>query len=205
MWDQRLVVVGRGKAGVSVTLLEDGELIELMGRRDSTALMGLYDRYNRLAFALAYRIVGDPSLAEEVVQDAFLLAWNRAETFDHGRGGNVRGWLMTIVHNRSIDMRRKHLDGKPRSVPVEDVEQQLSTPDAWNEVSQRATGVEVRSALAQLPDEQRRAIEYAYFDDLTHHEIAEREGAPLGTVKGRLRLGLKRLYSVMSTSGEVSA
>ena len=111
---------------------------------------------------------------------------------------------MTIVHNRSIDMRRKHFDGKPRSVPVEDVEQKLSTPDAWAEISAKVTGEQVRAALRQLPDEQRRAIELSYFDDLTHFEIAEREGAPLGTVKGRLRLGLKRLYSVMSTSGEVS-
>ncbi|MEJ7838528.1 MAG: sigma-70 family RNA polymerase sigma factor [Thermomicrobiales bacterium] len=185
-------------------LLDDGELIQLMSHRDSQALMGLYDRYNRLAFALAYRIVGDPSLAEEVVQDAFLLAWNRADSFDRDRGGNVRGWLMTIVHNRSIDMRRKHLDGKPRHVPVEDVEQRLATPDAWGQVATSITGEEVRAALKQLPDEQRRAIELAYFDDMTHFEIAEHEGAPLGTVKGRLRLGLKRLYTVMSTSGEAS-
>jgi RNA polymerase sigma-70 factor (ECF subfamily) len=184
--------------------LDDGELMQLMSRRDSQALMTLYDRYNRLAFALAYRIVGDPSIAEEVVQDAYLLAWNRAETFDHDRGGNVRGWLMTIVHNRSIDMRRKHFDGKPRNVPVEDVEQKLATPDAWGQVSANITGEQVRAALGQLPPDQRRAIELAYFDDMTHHQIAEQEGTPLGTVKGRLRLGLKRLYTVMSTSGEAS-
>jgi len=185
-------------------VLNDGKLIQMMSVRDSQALMTLYDRYNRLAFALAYRIVGDPFFAEEVVQDAFLLAWNRAETFDHDRGGNVRGWLMTIVHNRSIDMRRKQYDGKPRMVPLEDVEQKLSTPDAWAEISSRVTGEQVREALKQLPLEQRRAIELAYFDDMTHHQIAEHEGTPLGTVKGRLRLGLKLLYSVMSTSGEVS-
>ena len=182
--------------------LDDSELIRSMSQRDSQALMGLYDRYNRLAFALAYRIVGDPSLAEEIVQDAFLLAWNRAETFYHDRGGNVRGWLMTIVHNRSIDMRRKYLDGKPRNVPVEDVEQKLATPDAWGEVATRITGEQVRSAMAELPIDQRRTIELAYFDGMTHHEIAAQEGTPLGTVKGRLRLGLKRLQTVMSTSGE---
>lgn len=187
-----------------MTVLEDGELMQAMSRRDSSALMVLYDRYNRLAFALAYRIVGDPSLAEEVVQDAFLLAWNRAETFDIDRGGNARGWLMTIVHNRSIDMRRKNLDGKPRQVPVDDVEHLLSTPDAWGEVAANATNDQVRQALSQLPEEQRRAIELAYFDDMTHHEIAVQEGTPLGTIKGRLRLGLKRLYTVMSASGEAS-
>lgn len=188
-----------------MTELDDGELIARIANRNPSALMALYDRYNRLAFALAYRIVGDPSLAEEVVQDAFLLAWNRSETFSVDRGGNVRGWLMTIVHHRAIDMRRKHFDGKPQQVDVDDVQQHLSTPDAWNEVAQRATGEQVRTALQELPVEQRRAIELAYFDDLTHHEIAEREGAPLGTIKGRLRLGLKRLHTVMSTSGEVSA
>jgi RNA polymerase sigma-70 factor (ECF subfamily) len=183
----------------------DGELIEAIAAHDPQGLMDLYDRYNRLAFALAYRIVGDPSLAEEVVQDAFLLAWNRSETFRHDRGGNIRGWLLTIVHNRSIDMRRKHLDNKPRHVDVADVDQLLATPDAWGAVSRSLTGQQVRNALDQLPPEQRRAIELAYFEDMTHHEIAAREGAPLGTVKGRLRLGLKRLYTLMSTSGEMSA
>jgi RNA polymerase sigma-70 factor (ECF subfamily) len=186
-----------------VTVIDDGKLILAMSSREHPALMSLYDRYNRLAFALAYRIVGDPSLAEEVVQDAFLLAWNRASTFDPDRGGNVRGWLMTIVHNRAIDMRRKNFDGKPRLVQVEDVEQQLSAPDAWIEVAANATKEQVREALRQIPEEQRRAIELAYFDGMTHHEIADQEGAPLGTIKGRLRLGLKRLYTVMSESGEV--
>src|SRR5688572_20236161 len=97
--------------------------------------MALYDRYNRLSFGLALRILDNPAMAEEAVQDAFLQVWNRATSFDTNRGSNVRGWLMTIVHNRSIDLRRRDIDRKPRSVPLEDMEQRLSSPDAWREVS----------------------------------------------------------------------
>lgn len=164
--------------------------------------MMLYERYGRLSFALAYRIVGDPSLAEEVVQDAFLQVWNRATTFDHARGGNVRGWLMTIVHHRSIDFRRRDLDRKPTNVPLEDVENVLSVPDVWGAVSASLTRDSMRAAVDTLPRDQRRAIELAFFDGLTHNEIAEQENAPLGTIKGRLRLGMRKLRLVLTEAND---
>lgn len=187
-----------------MTASEDGDLILAIARRDAEALMAMYDRYGRLSFALAYRIVGDPSLAEEVVQDAFLQVWNRASTFDLARGSNVRGWLMTIVHNRSIDFRRRDLDRRPAHVPIDDVDDLLSVPDVWGDVSATLTREQMRAAVDTLPRDQRRAIELAFFDGLTHSEIAEREHAPLGTIKGRLRLGLRKLRSVLTATGEFS-
>ena len=180
-----------------VSDLTDVDLIQATATGDATALMALYDRYNRLAFGLAYRILGNPSLAEEAVQDAYLQVWNRATSFDVARGSNVRGWLMTIVHNRSIDIRRRDIDQKPRHVPLEDAENQLSVPDVWGEVSANLTQETMRSAVATLPQDQRRTIELAFFEGLSHGEIAERERAPLGTVKGRMRLGLKKLRTVL--------
>ena len=184
--------------------LSDIDLILATGHGDSNALMSLYDRYNRLAFGLAYRILGNPSLAEEAVQDAFFQVWNRASSFDVARGTNVRGWLMTIVHNRSIDIRRRDIDHKPAHIPLDDAGNQLSTPDVWGDVSATLTQEAMRAAVATLPLEQRRTIELAYFEGLSHGEIAEREHQPLGTVKGRMRLGLRRLRTVL-TSQDPSA
>jgi RNA polymerase sigma-70 factor (ECF subfamily) len=178
--------------------VSDIALIEAAARGESPALMALYDRYNRLAFGLAWRIVGNPSLAEEVVQDAFLQAWNKAGTFDPARGANVRGWLMTIVHNRAIDTRRSAIDRKPAHVPLDDLEFRLAVPDVWQDVAATLTRESMRDAVATLPDDQRRTIELAYFEGLSHGEIAEREQAPLGTVKGRMRLGLRKLRATLT-------
>jgi RNA polymerase sigma-70 factor, ECF subfamily len=180
-----------------VTEPGDEELIAAVARRDSSAVVTLYDRYGRLAFALAYRILEDATLAEETVQDAFLQVWRRANTFDPTRGGNVRAWFLTIVHNRAIDARRRYIDRRPRPVPLENVEAVLSVPDVWREVSARLTRDEVRAAVDILPAEQRQAIELAFFEGLTHQEISQRINAPLGTVKGRLRLGLKKVHATL--------
>jgi len=175
----------------------DIDLILATGTGDASALMSLYDRYNRLAFGLAYRILGNPALAEEAVQDAYLQVWNRASSFDVARGTNVRGWLMTIVHNRSIDIRRRDIDHKPMHIPLDDAGNQLATPDAWREVSATLTHETMRAAIDTLPADQRRTIELAFFEGLSHGEIAERERQPLGTVKGRMRLGLRKLRTVL--------
>lgn len=179
--------------------------IALMARiasRETEGLRALYDRYGRTAFALAYRVTGDASAAEEVVQDAFETVWNKARSFDPDRGGNVRGWLMTIVHRRSIDYRRRELDRPPRNLPLDSMDQVLSTPDVWKEVSASLLGDQVRHALTTLPDDQRRVIDLAYFEGLSHGEIADRENVPLGTVKGRLRLGLRKLSGVLGSAGD---
>ena len=189
-----------------MTTPEDNELIQAVARRDSNALMLLYDRYNRLCFAVAYRIVNDPSQAEEVVQDAFLQVWDRATTFDLARGGNLRGWLLTIVHHRAIDSRRRNHDRQVGQTTLEDVEHLLSTPDAWQDVAAMLTREQVRVAIDTLPPDQSRVIRLAYFEGLSHGEIAERESAPLGTVKGRIRLGLKKLHAeLLAPMGRATA
>lgn len=181
----------------------DDDLILGVARRDPAALMNLHDRYARLAFGLAYRILGEAGAAEEVVQDAFMLVWRRATLFDAspGRGqGKARSWLMTIVHNRAIDIyrRRSSRNGDNQTQPIDELENELSTPDIWGDVAQTLDRERVRAAVAALPAEQRAAIELAYFEGLTHREIAERSGTPLGTVKGRLRLGLQKLYGLLA-------
>lgn len=157
------------------------------GRLD--ALEELYERYKTMAYSIAYRITGDASLAEDVVQDAFLGAWRGASGYAVGRG-SVKTWIMSIVHHRAIDAvrRRRPVAELPDpNLPAPDV---LTSPDVWPEVAGRLDAVEVRAALATLTDVQREAIELAYFSGLTQSEVAERTGAPLGTVKSRMRLGL---------------
>jgi RNA polymerase sigma-70 factor (ECF subfamily) len=175
----------------------DDELIAAVARGDHTALLGLYDRHGRVAYGLAYRILGDAGAAEEAVQDAFLRVWRRAATFDPERGA-VRSWLLTIAHRCAIDLLRKRAGGPPVVAGLDEMAERQATPDAWKEVSERLDSERVRGAVATLPGEQRRAIEMAFFDGLTHREIAERDGLPLGTVKGRLRLGLRRLYGLLT-------
>lgn len=180
--------------------ISDDELIAAIAHGDHPALLALYDRHGRLGYGLAYRMLGESGAAEEAVQDAFLRVWRRAATFDAARG-SVRSWLMTIVHHCAIDLHRKRA-GAPNVVAgLDDIAEQTPAPDAWSEVASKLDREQVRAAVATLPPEQRRAIELAYFDGLTHREIAERDGLPLGTVKGRLRLGLQRLYTALAEPG----
>ena len=175
----------------------DDELITAVARGDHPALLALYDRHGRIAYGLAYRILGDAGAAEEAVQDAYLRVWRRASTFDASRGG-ARSWLLTIVHHCAIDLLRRRAGAPPVVAGLDEMADRRSVPDAWSEVSGRIESERVRTAVETLPGEQRRAIEMAFFDGLTHREIAERDGLPLGTVKGRMRLGLKRLSSLLA-------
>ena len=174
----------------------DDELIAAVARGDQPALLALYDRHGRMGYGLAYRILGDAGAAEEAVQDAYLRVWRRAATFDAARG-NARSWLLTIVHHCAIDLVRRRTGAPPVRAGLDQMADRQSVPDAWSEVSERFESERVRSAVETLPGEQRRAIEMAFFDGLTHREIAERDGLPLGTVKGRMRLGLKRLSGLL--------
>ena len=178
----------------------DNDLMTGIARGDHPALLALYDRYGRIAYGLAYRILGDAGAAEEAVQDAYLRLWRRAASFDATRGG-ARSWLLTIVHHCAIDLLRRRAGAPPVVAGLDEMAELRSVPDAWSEVSGRIEWARVRTAVETLPGEQRRAIEMAFFDGLTHREIAERDGLPLGTVKGRLRLGLKRLQSVLAEPG----
>ncbi len=176
---------------------DDAALLQGIVRQEPAALMALYDRYGRLAFGLAYRTLGDAGIAEEAVQDAFMLVWRRAGTFDPSRGSGVRAWLLTIVHHKAIDLRRRH----GRATTMDDIDQAesvLAAPDVWQAVGQHLDRDRVRAAVAALPNEQQQAIELAYFDGLSHREIAERTGAPLGTIKGRMRLGLRKLAEALA-------
>jgi RNA polymerase sigma-70 factor (ECF subfamily) len=177
--------------------LADDELITAVARGDQPALLALYDRHGRMGYGLAYRILGDAGAAEEAVQDAYLRIWRRASTFDAQRGG-ARSWLLTIVHHCAIDLLRRRAGAPPVVAGLDEMAERRSVPDAWSEVSGRIESDRVRTAVETLPGEQRRAIEMAFFDGLTHREIAERDGLPLGTVKGRLRLGLKRLSGILA-------
>src|SRR5260221_7678526 len=160
--------------------IADGEL---------AALEDLYDRYKTMAYSIAYRITNDASLAEDVVQDAFLGAWRNAARYVEGRG-SVKTWLLSIVHHRAIDAirRRRPTTELPEVETV--LPSALTLPDVWAEVSAGLDAALVRTALGGLSDVQREALELAYFNGLTQGEISERTGAPLGTVKSRMRLGL---------------
>jgi RNA polymerase sigma-70 factor (ECF subfamily) len=160
------------------------------------ALDDLYERYKTMAYSIAYRITNDATLAEDVVQDAFLGAWRNAARYIEGRG-SVKTWLLSIVHHRAIDAvrRRRPTSELPEREEVPPAELQL--PDVWAEVSSRLDADAVRGAMAILSDVQREAIELAYFGGLTQLEVAERTATPLGTVKSRMRLGLLAMRRVL--------
>lgn len=184
----------------------DAELLAAIAASDPDALVALYDRYGRLAFGLAYRILGDAFLAEEVVQDAFMNVWRNAAKFDANRGA-VRSWLLAIVHHRAVD-RLREWRGKAPEVNLDDAALTLAAPDVWGALLDQLELESVQQALAALPEEQRLALELAYFQGLTHQEIAERTGWPLGTVKSRLRLGLAKLADLLAplrTPGDQNA
>jgi RNA polymerase sigma-70 factor (ECF subfamily) len=169
--------------------LADGEL---------DALEELYDRYKTMAYSIAYRITNDASLAEDVVQDAFLGAWRNAARYIEGRG-SVKTWLLSIVHHRAIDaIRRRRPTAEFPEVDLA-TPAELRLPDVWPEVLARLDAEIVQVALGALSVVQREAIELAYFGGLTQQEIAERTATPLGTVKSRMRLGLLAMRRELET------
>jgi RNA polymerase sigma-70 factor (ECF subfamily) len=176
-----------------VSTPDDFQLMQAVQRRDSTALMALYDRHRGVSFALAYRMLGDAGAAEEAVQDAFMQVWRRADAYDPARGSGFRAWLLKIVRNRAIDLRRRRHGDAQSALDLDAITSLPSAADVQGDVTARLDRAEVRAAVAALPPDQRDAITLAYFDGLTHQEIADRTSAPLGTVKGRLRLGLRKL------------
>ncbi|HEY7294463.1 MAG TPA: sigma-70 family RNA polymerase sigma factor [Dehalococcoidia bacterium] len=173
----------------------DADLVAALAARDASALEALYERYGRLAFSLAVRIVGSPETAEEIVQEAFLSIWRGAATYQPNRAA-VRTWLLSITHHRAVDAVRRW-SARVQTAPLEDQPQLVGGQDVWADVSASLVREEVRSALSQLPEEQRQSIELAYFGGLTYPEVAEKLGVPLGTVKSRLRLGLQKLQSLL--------
>jgi RNA polymerase sigma-70 factor (ECF subfamily) len=156
------------------------------------ALQDLYDSYRTMAYSIALRITADASLAEDVVQDAFLGAWRNAGRYVAGRG-SVKTWILSIVHHRAVDAVRRRRPASELPEPDTVPPAALTLPDIWPEVAGNLEREEIANAIATLSDVQREAIELAYFGGLTQQEIAVRTDTPLGTVKGRIRLGLLSL------------
>lgn len=177
----------------------DDELIEAIRGGDAGALAVLYDRHGRQCFAVAYRVLDDGGAAEDAVQEAFLAVWRQAGSYRPERGA-VRTWLLAIARNAAVDRRRGRHARPLGDVPLDGVEARLATEedDTFAIVASGLLREQVRAALAALPAGQRQAIELAFFHGLTHQEIAERTGLPLGTIKGRLRLGLHKLRVVLA-------
>jgi RNA polymerase sigma-70 factor, ECF subfamily len=150
------------------------------------------------------RVLGDAARAEDAVQDAFMSVWNRAASFDPARG-SLRAWLLTSVRNRSIDYLRGRgsREGLERELDADVAYSVSPVSDPWREVSLALERTAVRDAMASLPAEQRQVIEMAYFGGYSHSEIADMTSLPLGTVKGRMRLGLEKLGSYLRGRGLV--
>jgi RNA polymerase sigma-70 factor (ECF subfamily) len=184
--------------------LPDLDLLELISGRNRDALAELYDRYGRRVFALAVRILNDPVSSEEVTQDVFLSVWRRGSSYSAAKG-KFTTWLFSIAHNRTIDeLRKRRRDRNRQNDDINDhlhIESTEISP-LENAVAQ-SEYAKVRDAMADLPAEQRQVVELSYFKGLTQAEIAERTGQPLGTVKTRMRLALKKLRNALSS--EISA
>jgi RNA polymerase sigma-70 factor, ECF subfamily len=173
--------------------LADEELMGLVAHNDADAFEVVLERHSDAAFSLAYRICGRRSVAEDVAQEAFLAVWRSAIRYDRTRG-SVRTWALGIVHNRAIDALRRSGAHDRRRASDEGIEETLEAPERTDaQAIENAAAQEIREALNELPDEQRRAIELAYFGGFTHVEIASMLDTPVGTVKGRMRLGLQKL------------
>jgi RNA polymerase sigma-70 factor, ECF subfamily len=182
-------MVNRGR---DYLLLADEDLISLVQGSDAQAFAVLYDRHVRVAYSLAYRMMGQQQAAEDLVQDAFLKVWRSAGGYRAERG-SVRTWVLSIVHNRGIDLLRSRASRRRTQEKVESSSPDSQPSEAFSELWRNSQREQVREALTTLPDEQLEILELAYFSGYTHLEISELLGLPLGTVKGRMRLGLKKI------------
>jgi RNA polymerase sigma factor (sigma-70 family) len=177
--------------------LSDEALVALAARADDTALAELYDRFGHVAYGLALRVVRDPALAEDAVQEGFLAVWRSAARFVPERA-KASTWILTLVHRRAVDIVRR--EEPRRTEPLEAAPQpsaNLTEDEAWL----RLRRTRVQEALRRLPDQQREALELAYFGGFTQSELADRLGEPLGTIKSRMFTGLARLRELLADAG----
>jgi RNA polymerase sigma-70 factor (ECF subfamily) len=191
--------------GRQATAADDADraALERIAGGDHGAIEILYERYKSMTFALALRITGDAALAEDVVQDAFIGAWRNAARYEQGRG-SVKTWLLAIVHHRAIDATRRRRPTSELPETEGPTPGPLTVPDPWAEVVGRLDRDAIVIALGTLSDVQREALELGYFSGLTQQEIAARTGAPLGTVKSRMRLGLMALRHALDGDGPMT-
>ena len=181
--------------------LADEELMALVAKGQARAFETIYERHGGAAFSLAYRMCGSRLLAEDVAQEAFLSIWRSGGRYDRARG-SVRTWVLGIVHNRAIDALRRTVVHERRRASDEGIEERFEARERTEvEAARREEASTIRGMLETLPDEQSRVIELAYFGGFTHSEIAEMLGAPIGTVKGRMRLGLEKLRGQLAPQG----
>lgn len=186
--------------GQQYLILADEDLISLVETGDADAFAALYDRHNRAAFSLAYRMMGDRQAAEDLAQDAFIKAWRGASSYRAERG-SVRTWLLSIVHNRGIDQLRSLASRRRTQDKIEATAPRSQPSEAFAETWRNSQREEVREAMGTLPSEQLKILELAYFSGYTHVEISELLSLPLGTVKGRMRLGLKKIRDHFESRG----
>lgn len=183
--------------------LSDEALLNAIANGAVWAMESLYQRYSRILYSLAYRLVADHQVAEDLLQDAFLAIWRRSTSYSPQTGA-ARSWLISILHHRAIDhLRRVRRRSSLQEAPLEELELDETTafPDVWEDVWRSVKSSQVRAALMKIPAEQRLVIELAYFQGWTHTEIAEGVQIPLGTVKARLRLGLIHLKHALEQVG----
>jgi len=184
---------------VSDERFADARLAERVRAGETDALGELYDRYASIALATALRVVGSREEAEDVVHDAFVAVWRKIDRFDTERG-SLRAWLMTVVRNRAIDRVR----ARRSTVDVDDADERsllrTGPNPTWEDALRRASAGDLRAAMAGLPDEQRRAVELAYFEGYTYREVAQITEVAPGTANGRLRLALGKLRESLGGS-----
>ncbi len=174
----------------------DEALLHRVAAGDEGAFATLYDRLGRVAYSFAYRMLGYGDGAEDVVQEAFLSIWRAAGSFDVEKG-NARTWLMSVVHHRAVDTLRRRRGQQPMDLSIESIQQLAGPENVWDQVARNIDKEAIERVLAQIPQEQRHVIDLAYFGGYTHTEIAERVGVPLGTVKGRIRIGVEKLKRLL--------
>jgi RNA polymerase sigma-70 factor (ECF subfamily) len=174
----------------------DDALLHLIVQGNEDALAALYDRYGKLAYSLAYRMLGDTHGAEDVVQEAFINVWRKANSYVAKRG-TARTWLLAVVHHSAVDLCRRRRGKIPAELPLEWEELIADPNDLWSQVSNNLDREELTGCLARIPKEQREAIELAYFSGYSQREIAEIKDVPLGTVKGRIRIGMEKLRDLL--------
>jgi len=197
---ERLTALPGGKEAAARALvsLSDEALLAIIATPEGDlALAELYDRYGKIAYGLAYRVLRDSALAEDAVQEAFITVWRTAGTYIRERG-KPRTWLLTLVHRRAVDLVRRE---ERRRVAEPGEEPTPTTPAAEEEATLRDRRRAVQGALRQLPADQREALELAYYCGLTQTELAEQLGVPLGTVKSRMFAGLRRLGDLLREAG----
>jgi RNA polymerase sigma-70 factor (ECF subfamily) len=181
--------------------MADEDLISLVGEADPAAFAALYDRHGGASYSLAYRLMGERTAAEDLVQDVFLKVWRSAGGYRAARA-SVRTWILSIVHHRGVDQLRSLASRRRTQDRVEATAPRSQPSEAFSSAWRNSQRDQVRMALDSLPAEQLKILELAYFSGYTHVEIAELLDIPLGTVKGRMRLGLKKIKAFFEGQGQ---